>query len=312
MLIERLKWQLIACAVVAGCSAPVWAQNVPFYDLPEDHWAYESVRELADLGILTGYPNGSFDGDRTATRYEVAIVAARLLEYAGGNVPMTGSNAGALSTRLATIENALRNASSLAYGRRLEARIETLESALDIQAPASGQAADDAVALTPNAGTTGTASDGGASSRGVGGLRLVDIRFSVRPEYPFYVGISPGAVSTKGEVYLSVQAGYDGLVGPVGPAARLTFNGGGRELRLSADLLSKAELLVNELKVYGGLGVGVTVRPDGESLLLEAPFGGEYAITPRVGLFAQLTTSYSFAPISDADAELSSGVNLRF
>ena len=76
--------------------------------------------------------------------------------------------------------------------------------------------------------------------------------------------------------------------------------------------MAKAELLVDELKVYGGLGLGGTVRPGGNSLLLEAPFGGEYAVTPRIGIFVQLITSYGFAPLSNVDAELSSGINLRF
>ena len=331
-MIRRFRPQLVAGTLLVvfltTVSLPVAAQNAPFYDLPETHWAYNSVRELTDLGILTGYPDGRFDGTRAATRYEVSVIAARLLEYAGGNIPTSGGTAAVLSKRLGTVENALRNATALAYTQRLETRISALETALNIQSPppsapeAASSADTEDAALTPgeaastaptddsSAGNTPT--DSAPTGTALTGLRLVDIRFSVRPEYPFFVGISPGVISTAGDVYLSVQAGYDGLIGPLGPVTRLTFNGSNRELRFSADVLAKAELLLNELRVYGGLGLGGTVRPEGNSLLLEAPFGGEYAVTPRVGLFVQLITSYGFAPVSNIGAELSSGINVRF
>lgn len=299
-------WAVGAAFLIPPLLTPALAQDVPFYDLPQTHWAYDSVRELTDLGILTGYPDGRFDGTRAATRYEVSVIAARLLEYASGNVPTSGGTANALSNRLGTVENALRNASSLAYTRRLETRISALETALNLENPVPPQNSDDTAALTAADAATPPV------GQGITSLRLVDIRFSARPNYPFFVGISPGVISTAGKTYLSVQAGYDGLIGPVGPTARLTFNGGSRELRFSTDVLAKAELLVNELKVYGGLGFGATMRPAGNSLLLEAPFGGEYAVTPRVGIFVQLTTSYGFAPVSKVDAELASGINLRF
>lgn len=53
----------------------------PFPDLPADHWATEAVKVLAEKGLVEGYPNGTFKGNRAATRYEVAMVVARLLAY---------------------------------------------------------------------------------------------------------------------------------------------------------------------------------------------------------------------------------------
>lgn len=49
-----------------------------FPDVP-DMWATEAVRALAAKGLVEGYPDGTFKGDRAATRYEVAMVVARLL-----------------------------------------------------------------------------------------------------------------------------------------------------------------------------------------------------------------------------------------
>ncbi len=50
-----------------------------FPDLPEQHWARDSVASLAACGLLEGYPDGTFKGDRTASRWELALVVARLL-----------------------------------------------------------------------------------------------------------------------------------------------------------------------------------------------------------------------------------------
>ena len=51
-----------------------------FPDVPNDHWAYEAVSYLQQKGLVEGYPDGYFKGDRTLTRYEFAIVTARLYD----------------------------------------------------------------------------------------------------------------------------------------------------------------------------------------------------------------------------------------
>ncbi|MHA2611407.1 MAG: S-layer homology domain-containing protein [bacterium JZ-2024 1] len=51
---------------------------VPFPDVPLDHWAYDAVEYLAAKGIVEGYPDGEFKGDRLLTRYEYAVIIARL------------------------------------------------------------------------------------------------------------------------------------------------------------------------------------------------------------------------------------------
>jgi len=50
----------------------------PFTDVPTDHWAYEAIDKLQSEGFVEGYPDGTFKGDRTFTRYEMAMVVARL------------------------------------------------------------------------------------------------------------------------------------------------------------------------------------------------------------------------------------------
>ena len=51
-----------------------------FPDVPENHWAYEYVDGLAAQGIIEGYPDGCFDGNRLMTRYEFAAMLYRFME----------------------------------------------------------------------------------------------------------------------------------------------------------------------------------------------------------------------------------------
>ena len=55
-------------------------KNVNFPDVPKDHWAYSYVKSLADRGLLEGYPDGEFKGDRSMTRYEFAAIIYRALQ----------------------------------------------------------------------------------------------------------------------------------------------------------------------------------------------------------------------------------------
>ncbi len=69
-------------------AAPATAQTA-MKDVAPDHWAYQAVRELADKGLITGYPDGSFLGKRTLTRYEMATIIQRLLAHVQQMQPAT-------------------------------------------------------------------------------------------------------------------------------------------------------------------------------------------------------------------------------
>ena len=64
-----------------GVSATAFAAN-PFSDLPAGHWAYGAVAKLAAAGVVDGYPDGTFKGDKTMTRYEMAQIVAKALPKA--------------------------------------------------------------------------------------------------------------------------------------------------------------------------------------------------------------------------------------
>lgn len=71
-------------AMALGVTASAYAAN-PFSDVPAGHWAYDAVTELADAGIIDGYPNGTFGGNKLMTRYEMAQIVAKAMAK-GANV----------------------------------------------------------------------------------------------------------------------------------------------------------------------------------------------------------------------------------
>src|SRR5690554_3443183 len=68
---------VLAVVLMASTLTPVFAS--PFADVPADHWAYDSIVELAAAGLIEGYPDGTYGGARMMTRYEAAMVFARAL-----------------------------------------------------------------------------------------------------------------------------------------------------------------------------------------------------------------------------------------
>ena len=61
--------------------------NDLFPDVPANHWAYEYVTKLKQAGILTGYPDGNFDGNRMMTRYEFAAIVYRAIMAGAASNP---------------------------------------------------------------------------------------------------------------------------------------------------------------------------------------------------------------------------------
>lgn len=51
-----------------------------FIDVPEEHWAYQAIEALAEMGIINGYEDGSFKPNNPVTRAEVATIISRLKE----------------------------------------------------------------------------------------------------------------------------------------------------------------------------------------------------------------------------------------
>ncbi|HHT49314.1 MAG TPA: hypothetical protein GXZ98_08500 [Firmicutes bacterium] len=62
-----------------------------FEDAPKaTHWAYDNFALLYNAGLLKGYPDGTFKGERYATRYEMVELTARILQYLESQIAETG------------------------------------------------------------------------------------------------------------------------------------------------------------------------------------------------------------------------------
>ena len=70
------KSLVLAMAMALGVTASAYAAS-PFSDAPAGHWAYDSISKLAAAGVVDGYGDSTFGGDRLLTRYEMAQITAR-------------------------------------------------------------------------------------------------------------------------------------------------------------------------------------------------------------------------------------------
>ena len=68
---------MAAAAALAACGTAAAAN--PFSDVAASDWAYQAVADLSDQGIVEGYPDGTFRGQTSVTRYEMAQITARLM-----------------------------------------------------------------------------------------------------------------------------------------------------------------------------------------------------------------------------------------
>ena len=87
---QIVRWTLlsvVALALIGSFSTltqadgPVKGSSSVFQDVPAGHWALPSLQYLLERGIIEGLPNGQFQGERAPSRYEVAVLLARALQY---------------------------------------------------------------------------------------------------------------------------------------------------------------------------------------------------------------------------------------
>ena len=114
---KKLVVSLVSCMVLGSVS--VYAVN-PFSDVDASSWAYQSVEQLANAGIINGYPDGTFKGSNPITRYEMAqMVAKAMANQDKANAEQQaminrladefGSELNTLGVRVAKLENQVGN-----------------------------------------------------------------------------------------------------------------------------------------------------------------------------------------------------------
>jgi hypothetical protein len=140
---KRFLITVLAALTISGAAA-----QEAFPDIPAGHWAGEAVSRIADLGIVIGFPDGTFRGNESFTRYQAALVVSRLLDVIGADIAaaqaMTDADIAALrnalqelasdvaaqGARLGAVEDAVAGLSDDVMANR--ARIEALEAAIEL------------------------------------------------------------------------------------------------------------------------------------------------------------------------------------
>ncbi|ADO78059.1 S-layer homology domain-containing protein [Halanaerobium praevalens] len=68
----------IALMLVVALAMPAFGAS--FSDVPASHWSYNAINKLVAAGIVEGYPDGEYKGDKSMTRYEMAVMVSRALD----------------------------------------------------------------------------------------------------------------------------------------------------------------------------------------------------------------------------------------
>ncbi len=112
---KKLLFTVLAALTLSGAMA-----QEAFPDIPAGHWAGEAVSRIADLGIVIGFPDGTFRGNESFTRYQAALVVSRLLDVIQQNMDAMRAMSDA---DIASLRNALQELASdvAAQGVRLSA-----------------------------------------------------------------------------------------------------------------------------------------------------------------------------------------------
>ena len=76
---KTLVSAVLAATIMGTASVTMAAENM-FSDVPLDHWAYDAVNKLAEDGIIDGYGDTNFGGDKPITRYEMAQLVEKAMQ----------------------------------------------------------------------------------------------------------------------------------------------------------------------------------------------------------------------------------------
>jgi hypothetical protein len=182
----------LAAAMVLGIAGTSFAATNPFVDVPAKHWAYESVTKLAQAGIVDGYGDGTFRGDKVMSRYEMAQIVAKAMAHADRANAEQKAAIEKLATEFATeleglnvrVTNVENKVDNVKWGGEFRERFDSVKqegasrstgnshSYVDMWATAQinpdwvGKVEYESTKSMTNAGTTSTASSVAGTSTG--------------------------------------------------------------------------------------------------------------------------------------------------
>jgi len=104
---------------------PALAQD-NFPDVPDNHWAYDALKRMKSEGLLVGYPDGLFRGNRPATRYELAVAVHATYVHLRNMIDN-------LNSQIAAIQDQMKNTASQSDLQNLRSALEALQNQVNAQ-----------------------------------------------------------------------------------------------------------------------------------------------------------------------------------
>ena len=129
---KQTAMALAAVFAMSVAGTALAAPANPFVDVPAKHWAYDSINKLAQAGVISGYGDGTFKGDKTLTRYEVATIVAKAMANSDKADAATQKEIEALKAEFGTelnnlgvrVDNLEKNASKVKFTGEVRSRYD--------------------------------------------------------------------------------------------------------------------------------------------------------------------------------------------
>ena len=124
------KSLVLAMAMALGVTASAYAAN-PFSDVPAGHWAYDSISKLAAAGVIEGYGDTTFGGDKLMTRYEMAQIVAKAMAKGANVDKLAAEFANELDNLGVRVANLEKKADNVKITGQVRARYQSHENGDD-------------------------------------------------------------------------------------------------------------------------------------------------------------------------------------
>ena len=124
------KSLVLAMAMALGVTASAYAAN-PFTDVPAGHWAYDSISKLAAAGVIEGYGDATFGGDKLMTRYEMAQIVAKAMAKGANVDKLAAEFADELDNLGVRVANLEKKADNVKITGQIRARYKNIDSTKD-------------------------------------------------------------------------------------------------------------------------------------------------------------------------------------
>ncbi|MDN5341676.1 S-layer homology domain-containing protein [Oceanotoga sp. DSM 15011] len=125
-----MKKLLIITMVLTLAFGSAFAQT--FKDVPVNHWAYDAVQKISSIGILEGYPDGTFKGMDTVNRYQLTLTVSRTIDYTQQNlIAPLAEKISQLDKKVSSMSSGNTSSASNSEVNALSVRVNKVENSLN-------------------------------------------------------------------------------------------------------------------------------------------------------------------------------------